>query len=220
MPRIPKIRWAQRQRFLIVTFDVGNASNIDFDYKNHQIAFKATDTETEQEYAVTIALYGSIVSRNCVHTSNGKYVRVTLPKAPQCEWERLTQGPSKDVKHFVTYDWDLDNTLEDDKEPEPPAGPDDDDDEGAQSKSSEPVKPKIPQHVLEAKPEGGSSSPDKEKIRRVREELDKTLDAEEKGLAVGEKIEIGKNELIGLMLVVSIVVSLMTFFITRGYYLH
>eukprot|EP00759_Apiculatamorpha_spiralis_P002915 PhF_6_TR11295/c1_g1_i1/m.18227 len=226
MSRIPKIRWVQRKGMVYVTFEVPNPSEVNIDYTDTTLQFKAVDSETSMQYAVTVVLFSTVMSKGCRHHLAPKYVRVTLPKAPVFDWDRLTLGPAKDVKHFIQYDWDMDNALQDDPEPvQDEGGADDDDEPTTVSSKDKKEKPSATTNAAPAAKPASSdekskpsalSGEDREKIRRVKEELEKEM--EEAATNEQSTVELTRNEIVGLVSVVSVVTSLVTFFFTRWIY--
>eukprot|EP00760_Papus_ankaliazontas_P023287 PhM_4_TR201/c0_g1_i1/m.47501 len=226
---VPKLRWTQRNAAIYLTYDVHNAVNVKVTYPNGgtAVSFHATDKDSGNDYATTIMLYGGLHGQGANISIQPKHVRVVVPKAVSGEWDRLTLGPAKDVRHYISYDWELDNTLPDDPPPPESEGPESDDESKPTNAAAAPTastnttttessKKKSVQELC-TNADGTLTSDSKKKLQSIQAEMDKLLaEEEERGLTY----ELTSKELTGMITVACLIVALFTFLLTRWIYLN
>lgn len=146
-----QVLWAQRRKRLYLSFLASAASDVVtvVDADSNKLSFSCVTGGVPVSIALHLSGAVSIASRR-VHE---KLVRLELTKRDPSDWDRLTRDPPRSVKGFISYDWDLDNTLPDDEEGGS-SGNDSDDEEPKQKTS----KPKNVSSCVDRNPHPEESS--------------------------------------------------------------
>ena len=61
---------------------------------------------------LTLQPFAAVAAPRIAPSVGLQHVRVVFPKVKKGAWERLTRRPTRDVRFFVAYDWDLNALLE------------------------------------------------------------------------------------------------------------
>ena len=113
---VPPVSWAQRRKELWISYDAPHATDVSMlsPTDGEDLILRFVDRNTLQPFCCHIHFYAPVKSVLGMPTVLSKCVRLRLVKREAAEWPRLTKERVKDIPFLVTYNWDLDATLDED----------------------------------------------------------------------------------------------------------
>ena len=112
----PPVSWAQRRKELWLSFDIPNATNVTMlsPTDGEDLFLRFVDRDTQQPFCSHLNFYAPVKDFLGMPTVLSRCIRLKLLKRGSSEWPRLTQQRPKDLPFLVTYNWDIDSTLDED----------------------------------------------------------------------------------------------------------
>ena len=118
--KFPKIKWAQRADFVLITVELADTENVVIDISELKNTLMFSATAGGQKYGFDMELFEQVVKDESKWNLKGRNVIINVSKLDKEQeewWPRLTKDKAKNQQ--ITIDWDKwmdpDDDPEDDK---------------------------------------------------------------------------------------------------------
>jgi hypothetical protein len=118
--RFPKIKWAQRAEFVLMTVEQADTENVVIDINELKNTLMFSATANGVKYGFEMELFEQVVKDESKWNTKGRHIIINVSKADKEQdewWPRLTKEKSKNHQIVIDFDkWmDADDEPEEDK---------------------------------------------------------------------------------------------------------